>query len=64
MREIDKKKLGKVLLLILKVVLAIPLTVVFIELLFSTFMILFHFLLGCVILNNNSTILLICVIIQ
>ncbi len=30
MREIDKKKLGKVLLLILKVVLAIPLTVVFI----------------------------------
>ena len=30
MREIDKKKLGKVLLLILKFVLAIPLTVVFI----------------------------------
>lgn len=30
MREIDKKKIGKVLLLILKVVLAIPLTVVFI----------------------------------
>lgn len=30
MREIDKKKLGKVLLLILKVVQAIPLTVVFI----------------------------------
>lgn len=30
MREIDKKKLGEVLLLILKVVLAIPLTVVFI----------------------------------
>ena len=30
MREIDKKKIGKVLLLILKVVLAIPLTAIFI----------------------------------
>lgn len=30
MREIDKKKIGKVLLLILKIVLAIPLTVIFI----------------------------------
>lgn len=30
MREIDKKKIGKVLLLILKILLAIPLTVIFI----------------------------------
>ena len=30
MREIDKKRIGKVLLLILKIVLAIPLTVIFI----------------------------------